>query len=182
LVGELTSSNTLAKNQTLLAGLVRLMVIVLLTLAPVSASLARRRPAQLREQRPEHPIEPSGETETKVKRLRRAPVVVFSVLVASTLFLAGQAGAQTKTMLPSVPATMATDVPQRMADGSLFVPKATQHLLAVRTVMTAESRAPRTDQLVGAVIADPNSFGRVQTGHAGRVEPPDAGLPLWAKS
>jgi multidrug resistance efflux pump len=34
---------------------------------------------------------------------------------------------------------------------------------------------------VGAVIADPNSFGRVQTGHAGRVEPPDAGLAFVGK-
>ena len=48
-----------------------------------------------------------------------------------------EAKSQTAITLPSVPATMATDVPQRMADGSLFVPKATQHLLSVRTVMTA---------------------------------------------
>ena len=76
---------------------------------------------------------------------------------------------------------MATDVPQRMADGSLFVPKATQHLLSVRTVLTAETKAPRTVQLVGTVIADPNSFGRVQTGHAGRIEAPDGGLAFVGK-
>jgi len=76
---------------------------------------------------------------------------------------------------------MATDQPQRMADGSLFVPKATQHLLSVRTVLTAESRAPRTLQLVGTVIADPNSFGRVQSGHAGRIEPPEGGLAFIGK-
>ncbi len=76
---------------------------------------------------------------------------------------------------------MATDVPQRMADGSLFVPKATQHLLSVRTVLTAETQAPRTVQLVGTVIADPNSFGRVQTGHAGRIEAPEGGLAFVGK-
>ncbi len=76
---------------------------------------------------------------------------------------------------------MATDAPQRMADGSLFVPKATQHLLSVRTVLTAETQAPRTVQLVGTVIADPNSFGRVQTGHAGRIEAPEGGLAFVGK-
>ena len=76
---------------------------------------------------------------------------------------------------------MATDVPQRMADGSLFVPKATQHLLSVRTVLTAETKAPRTVELVGTVIADPNSFGRVQTGHAGRIEAPEGGLAFVGK-
>lgn len=179
-VVELTSSSTLAKNQTLLVGLGALMMGVLLTLL-VSARLARGRHAQVSEQRPEHQTLSSTETETKVQRLRLGPVVVVAVLVASTLFISGQAGSQTKTILPSVPATMATDAPQRMADGSLFVPKATQHLLSVRTVMTAESRAPRTVQLVGTLIADPNSFGRVQTGHAGRVEAPERGLAFVGK-
>ena len=41
--------------------------------------------------------------------------------------------------------------------------------------------APRTVQLVGTVIADPNSFGRVQTGHAGRIEPADGGWPYVGK-
>ena len=71
---------------------------------------------------------------------------------------------------------MATDVPQRMADGSLFVPKATQHLLSVRTIVTVEAKAPRTVQLVGTVIADPNSFGRVQAARPGRIEVPEGGL------
>jgi hypothetical protein len=40
---------------------------------------------------------------------------------------------------------MATDVPQRMADGSLFIPKATQHLLSIRTVITVEAKAPHRE-------------------------------------
>ena len=76
---------------------------------------------------------------------------------------------------------MATDAPQRMADGTLFVPKATQHLLAVRTVIAEESKARRTTQLVGTIIADPNGLARVQTGHAGRVEAPEGGLAFVGK-
>jgi hypothetical protein len=82
---------------------------------------------------------------------------------------------------PPVPVTMATDQPQRMLDGTLFVPKATQHLLSVRTILTKESTSPRTVQLVGTVIADPNSFGRVQSGHAGRIDPPAGGLAYVGK-
>ena len=108
-------------------------------------------------------------------------MAVLAALLAFAGLLPVEGKSQTAITLPSVPATMATDVPQRMADGSLFVPKATQHLLSVRTVMTAESRAPRTVQLVGTLIADPNSFGRVQTGHAGRVEAPERGLAFVGK-
>ena len=102
-------------------------------------------------------------------------------LVASALLAPEQAWSQPKANLPSVPATMATDVPQRMADGSLFVPKATQHLLAVRTVLTEETKAPRTAQLIGTIIADPNSFGRVQASRPGRIEAPQAGLGYVGK-
>ena len=31
------------------------------------------------------------------------------------------------------------------------------------------------------VIADPNSFGRVQSGHAGRIDPPEGGLAYVGK-
>lgn len=157
-----------------------LMAGVLLTLLVV-ASLSRRRQAR-------SPTEANilsdayreQETEAKVKQLQRAPLLIFAL--ASAMWLgAGDGQAQSTLNLPSVPATMATDVPQRMADGSLFVPKATQHLLSVRTVMTVESKAPRTIELAGAVIADPNSFGRVQSGHAGRIDAPEGGLAFVGK-
>jgi hypothetical protein len=177
----LAPSGGLANYQTLVVGIGALMVGVLLTLL-VSASFVRRRRASPSEGRPDQELtEPDAKADRKVKQLRRAPLVVLAALLATALLLPGQAKSQTAITLPSVPATMATDVPQRMADGSLFVPKATQHLLSVRTVMTAESRAPRTVQLVGTLIADPNSFGRVQTGHAGRVEAPEGSLAFVGK-
>jgi hypothetical protein len=104
------------------------------------------------------------------------PFAVLIALVASAVLMASEVRSQTRLNLPSVPATMATDVPQRMTDGSLFVPKATQHLLSVRTVLTQESQAPRTVQLVGTLLTDPNSFSRVQATRPGRIEAPEAGL------
>jgi cobalt-zinc-cadmium efflux system membrane fusion protein len=175
------SSSVLANYRTLFVGIGALMVGVLLTLL-VSASVTRRGRASPREASLDPKVrEADTDADAKVKQLRRAPLAVVAALIASAALPRVDAKSQTAITLPSVPATMATDVPQRMADGSLFVPKATQHLLAVRTVMTAESRAPRTVQLVGAVIADPNSFGRVQTGHSGRIEAPNGGLAFVGK-
>jgi cobalt-zinc-cadmium efflux system membrane fusion protein len=171
----LTPPNFVAKHQTLLVGMGALMAGVLLTLL-VAANFGRRR-------KPRSSDESRGaaEPQTKVKQLWRAPVAVFGVFLATALFPPGEAKTQAAINLPSVPATMATDAPQRMADGGLFVPKATQHLLSVRTVLTVETQAPRTLRLVGIVIADPRSFGRVQAGHAGRIEAPEGGLAFVGK-
>lgn len=177
LPGGLAPSSLLAKHQTLAVGIGALIVGVLLTLL-INAGFARRRQAAPTLDGQEHgePVEAATRDQAKVKRLRRVPLAVLAALAASALLPCSEARSQSPLNLPSVPATMATDVPQRMADGGLFVPKATQHLLSVRTVQTEESRAPRTVELVGTVIADPNSFGRVQAARPGRIEAPDGGL------
>ena len=147
------------------------MVGVLLTLF-ISASLTRRRKARATKVT----IEPIAADE-KIKQLRAALVVP---LLLTVIVPFDRASAQTAP-LPSVPPTMATDAPQRMPDGTLFVPKATQHLLAVRTIIAEESKARRTTQLAGTIVADPNGLARVQTGHAGRVEAPDGGVAFVGK-
>ena len=111
--------------------------------------------------------------------MRRALLALLAVLLAAAM-VPDQGRAQPAS-LPSVPSTMATDQPQRMADGTLFVPKATQHLLSVRTILTAETQAPRTVELVGTVIPDPNRFGRVQPARPGRIEAPEGGLAYVGK-
>jgi len=157
-----------------------LMTGVLLTLL-IGASLSRRRKPRLGA---EAQIQDGAEADAaavKAKQLRRATTVAIVALITVIALATERGAAQTAPSLPSVPATMATDVPQRMADGSLFVPKATQHLLSVRTIVTAETKAPRTVELAGTVIADPNSFGRVQSGHPGRIEAPQGGLAFVGK-
>jgi hypothetical protein len=150
-----------------------LMTGVLLTLLVV-ASVGRRRQshAEIDHSAPAG----AGPTEAKVKPLRRA---LLALLLAAAM-APGQGRTQ-PVSLPSVPSTMATDQPQRMADGTLFVPKATQHLLSVRTALTAETQAPRTVELVGTVIPDPNRFGRVQPARPGRIEAPGGGLAYVGK-
>ncbi len=178
--GGPATRGVIARHQTLLVGVGALMAGVLLTLL-FGASFARR--GNMRDQPTGFgSAEPrAGEAEGKVKHLRRAPIALLGVLLATALLQPSRAVAQAPVDLPSVPATMATDAPQRMADGSLFVPMATQHLLSVRTVLTTASQAPRTVQLVGTVIADPNGFGRVQPARPGRIEAPESGLAYVGK-
>jgi hypothetical protein len=173
-----TAASASQLRQTAFVAVGALMAGVLLTLL-IGASLSRRRhahaggAAEVREDG-----RPAVEPDAKLKQLRRACVVGALLLLGAAALAPGRGRAQS---LPSVPATMATDVPQRMADGSLFVPKATQHLLSVRTVVTSETKAPRTVELAGTVIADPNSFGRVQAGHSGRIDAPQGGLAFVGK-
>lgn len=70
-----------------------------------------------------------------------------------------------------------SDAPQRLPDGNVFVPKPTQRLLEIRTVVTKPEAVQRGIQLIGRVIADPNRSGLVQSINGGRVSAPERGLP-----
>jgi membrane fusion protein, heavy metal efflux system len=60
--------------------------------------------------------------------------------------------------------------PHRLLDGTLFVPKASQRLLNVKTAITQVSDAQRMLRVVGQVIPDPGTSGQVQTSIRGRLE------------
>ena len=67
--------------------------------------------------------------------------------------------------------------PQRLPDGSVFLPKPAQRQLSVRTVLTATADLPRSVALNGKVVMDPNAGGKVQPLYAGRMEAGPRGLP-----
>lgn len=67
--------------------------------------------------------------------------------------------------------------PQRLPDGTIVLPKASQRQLGVRTTVAARSAVPRAVELPGLVARDPNAGGQVQSTIAGRVEPVAGGLP-----
>src|SRR5574343_317335 len=52
--------------------------------------------------------------------------------------------------------------PQRLPDGSVFLPKPAQRQLGVRVVTTADAELPRSVELAGKVLMDPNAGGEVQ--------------------
>jgi hypothetical protein len=67
---------------------------------------------------------------------------------------------------------------QRLADGSLFVPKPVQRQLQIRTERVRIGALSATVELNGKVIPDPAASGRVQAIFAGSVVPGSKGMPL----
>lgn len=133
--------------------------------------------------RPPGLAEKVGDGDSRMARSRALVVAAITLGCAAVAAIpsASHAADPGPTSLPSVPASMATDLAQRMPDGTLFVPKATQHLLSVRTAIVAEGSAPRTVELTGTIIPGPEHFGRVQPGRPGRIEAGPGGLPFIGK-
>ncbi|MQM31644.1 MAG: HlyD family secretion protein [Candidatus Accumulibacter phosphatis] len=68
--------------------------------------------------------------------------------------------------------------PQRLPDGSLFVPKPLQRQIGVRSQQVVIGPLSATIELNGQVIADPETGGRVQATFAGSVEAGPKGMPV----
>lgn len=69
------------------------------------------------------------------------------------------------------------DRPARLPNGSIFVPKATQDLLGIKTVVVEPARGGATTDLAGRVVADANASARVRATRDGVVQPPEGALP-----
>lgn len=79
---------------------------------------------------------------------------------------------------PAAPMARAAerDVAQRFPDGSIFVPKTTQRILAIRTIFTEQVAHSGTVELPARIIPDPTSSGYVQASVSGRLIPPPGGF------
>ncbi|WP_460527470.1 efflux RND transporter periplasmic adaptor subunit [Chitinimonas naiadis] len=73
---------------------------------------------------------------------------------------------------------LAGNRPQRLPDGSVFLPKQAQRRLALRTVLAEPGEFPQTVELNGHVVMNPSAGGKVQALLAGRIEAGAKGLPL----
>lgn len=58
---------------------------------------------------------------------------------------------------------------QRLADGSVHVPKTAQRRMTIRTLVTAQGEHALPVELNGRVVMDPNAGGRVQAPFAGQI-------------
>lgn len=67
--------------------------------------------------------------------------------------------------------------PQRLSDGSLFIPKPIQRQLGIRTQVANTTDLAATIELNGKVIADPDTGGRVQATFAGTILAGAKGMP-----
>ncbi len=177
------SGRLLEQPVFLLAAAGGLMAGILLTMLVLGA---RRRGKSEAVQ--SHPHSEIGEdldrlTRAAVEPQRRQVGAGVSILIVGLLIgqLVPEPVRAADDPLPSIPPTMATDLAQRMPDGTLFVPKATQHLLGVRTRLTARGDASRSVELTGTIIPGPEHFGRVQPGRPGRIEAAPGGLAFVGK-
>ncbi|MGG5810085.1 hypothetical protein [Falsiroseomonas sp. CW058] len=97
---------------------------------------------------------------------------------ALALALAAGAAPARADLHGTVPgAIVPSEAPRRLDDGAIFVPKASQRLLTIRTQVTEAGEAAAAVRMVGNLVPDPNASGRVQPGQTGRLEPGERGFP-----
>jgi RND family efflux transporter MFP subunit len=116
-------------------------------------------------------------------RRRRHAVSVLTCLAVLTAFH-GESRAQVgqdhgpgplaATAVTALPRSR--DLAQRQPDGSVFVPKPTQRILAIRTMLSETARHRRSIELPGRIIPDPSASGYVQAATGGRLTPPPGGF------
>lgn len=78
---------------------------------------------------------------------------------------------------PAAQLTATRDIAQILSDGSVFVPKNTQRILAIRTTIPEATAYRRAVELPGRIIPDPDASGFVQAAVGGRLSPPQGGFP-----
>ena len=118
---------------------------------------------------------------TAMAFFRRGRTIATSVLLlaAATIFGANAIAHENEDHGPSSEAQRfaSRDLAQLLPDGSVFVPKATQRILAIRTALTEQGHFRRAIELPGRIIPDPNASGYVQASVGGRLSPPPGGFP-----
>lgn len=109
------------------------------------------------------------------------PTVLASIaLVATTAFpilaIAHEGHDEPKAAAP------ATGSPQRLPDGSVFLPKPAQRRFGVRTLLAEKEELPHSVELNGRIVMDPNAGGKVQATQSGRLEAGPKGLPMLGRA
>jgi membrane fusion protein, heavy metal efflux system len=114
-----------------------------------------------------------------VARRRKGTGAVGVILFAGGLVgaLVAATAAHADNAPAKASAQSAVDLAQRFPDGAVFVPKATQRILGIRTMMAKPEEHRRAVALPGRVIPDPSASGAVQTAFTGRLSPPQGGFP-----
>jgi membrane fusion protein, heavy metal efflux system len=110
---------------------------------------------------------------------RPLPILVLAAPVLALAWSAGAArGHEGHDLSETVQAATATsDSARRLPDGKVFMPKRTQRILDIRTLVARPETLPKSIVLVGRVTTNPNRSGLVQSINGGRVAAPEQGLP-----
>lgn len=111
------------------------------------------------------------------RRTRPAVALVFAGVFAT--FTGAAEAHEGHSHDTPAPASLSAgrDLAQRLPDGSVFVPKSVQRILAIRTVKAESAAHRRAIELPGRIIPDPNANGYVQAAVGGRLTAPPGGFP-----
>ena len=111
---------------------------------------------------------------------RRFVAAITLLVVVNSAFAHGDEDHSQDKKAPLIASTATGNpvAPQRLADGSLFVPKPVQRQLGIRTEPARIGNLAATVELNGKVIADPETGGRVQATFAGSIVPGPKGMPV----
>lgn len=112
---------------------------------------------------------------------RRFVATIMLVFFVSSAFAHGDEDhSQDSKKAPLIASTATGNptAPQRLADGSLFIPKPVQRKLGIRTQPARIGDLAASVELNGKVIADPETGGRVQATFAGSIVPGPKGMPV----
>jgi len=127
--------------------------------------------------RPISDAEPaSRHTASGPKRLAVLALLALPLLATHPAPLSAHGGDDHAHGEPGAAVAAAANVPRRLPDGDVYLPKATQRLLHVRTIVATQQKAHPSRELIGTVISDPSSFGQVQAPMDGRIELAERGI------
>lgn len=114
-----------------------------------------------------------------------AEIILIAVMLGSLLSTPGIAGPghdHGDGGHDETAAQTAGSTPRKLPEGNVFVPKPSQRLLRIRTIVASEVSAQSATELVGTVIADPSFEGRVQAPMSGQIELPSGGVSFVGQS
>lgn len=114
---------------------------------------------------------------TILRRRRPKALPIVALLALAIPVMDARAHENHAAEGPAASRAGSRDQAQRLPDGNLFVPKPTQRLLAIRTLVSETGDHHTAMELPGRVIADPNGSGLVQSAQGGRLSAPPEGFP-----
>jgi RND family efflux transporter MFP subunit len=105
-----------------------------------------------------------------------AAVVLLGAGASGAIAHEGHDHAEEETPAPAM-AAASGQRPMRAADGSVYLPKPTQRILALRTLIATQGPAPISIKLIGEISGDPRASASLQTLQGGRVAAGPGGWP-----
>lgn len=120
-------------------------------------------------------VEAAPASVTQTKR-NAAALVVSALALSATVTDTGRAHEGHDHGGAAHTPVAGANAPARLPGGDVHMPKAAQRLLEVRTEPAAVKRATPATHLIGTVVPDPSSEGRVQAPMEGQIELAEGGV------